>query len=525
MNRARFLAGSIALTALLAACRRGGPAGQSEPSPAVLPDTQAQRILREQRARFVEDSIRQANAAPEAPPVTKPPGEPGQTPKPGSEVVAPERRCILDMVNTPTTRMQAIQDPTTKKYFTYVGGGISGNCRGQDITIEADSAESYEINDLHILIGHVKYREPRYAIDADRVTYFRAEERLLFQGNVHAAIPANGATLDGPQLEYFRAVQGLRSGGRITAVRRPHLILIQKDSSGRDQPPVTLDANTIVGEADSTFHASGDVLLERTDVRATADSAVLDARGQFARLMRGPIIESKGSQPFTLQGRVIDLYGSSSQLNRIIALDSASAVSAQVNLTADTIDVRLRDNRLQRAFAFGTTGAYAITPERDVVADSLDIVMPDQRIRELRAIGKAYAESDPDTLRIRTDERDWMRGDTLIAIFDSVAAGDTSRPVLRTLFASQEASAYYQVAAGDTTMRDRPGINYVTGNVIRLAFQDGEVSDVAVTGQVSGIYLTPVVADTVVSRPPGRPARPPIPLRRPPPALLTGRPR
>jgi hypothetical protein len=27
----------------------------------------------------------------------------------------------------------------------------------------------------------VKYRETKYAIDADRVTYFRAEERLLFR--------------------------------------------------------------------------------------------------------------------------------------------------------------------------------------------------------------------------------------------------------------------------------------------------------------------------------------------------------
>lgn len=427
MKRLAIGLGAILTLAASGACARAPRSPVVTPPPAAPVDTQMQRLLAEQRVRTVEDSIRRALAAPEAPPVEAPPQPPASSGGTQPDPARPERRCILDILNTPETRAQRIQDPVTKKYFTYVGGGVVGQCRGQAITIEADSAESYEANDLHILIGRVRYREPRYAIDADRVTYFRIEERLLFQGNVHAVMPANGASLDGPQLEYFRPAVGLRDRARIVAIMRPKLTYVEKDSTGKDQPPVDVHANTIIGEGDSTFHAVGQVRLERTDVLATGDSAVLDANHQFARLLRAPVIESKGDRPFVLKGRVIDLFGSAKQVDRVLAIDSANAVSADMNLTADTIDLRTRNNRLQRAFAFGTTGAHAVTADRDVVADSLDIVMPDQRIRELRAVGTAYAESDPDTTRIVSDERDWMRGDTLIAVFDSTVSDSAPR--------------------------------------------------------------------------------------------------
>jgi hypothetical protein len=427
---------------------------------------------------------------------------------------SPERRCILDLLNTPDTRVQRFQDPGTGRFFTYLGGGVRGRCRDQDITILADSAESYEGSDLHLLIGRVQYREPRYAIDADRATYFRSEERLLFQDHVHVELREADATLDGPYLEYFRPLAGVRPRARIVARQRPRLTYIERDSTGTPRPPMHVDANTIIGEGDSTFHATGSVRIERTDVIATSDSATLEAGGQFARLMIGPVIESTGDKPFTLRGRVVDLHGTEREINRVVAIDSGRAVSDEFTLTADTIDLRVTASRLQRAFAFGTTGAYAITPGRDVLADSLDIVMPDQRIREMRAIGKAYVESDPDTLRILSDERDWMRGDTLIARFDSVAASDTAQPLLRDLFASGDASAYYQIAP-DSGRRGRPGVNYITGRVLRLVFADGEVDTVTVTDQVSGVYLAPVVpappAGTVNPRPPAA-----IPPRRPP---------
>jgi lipopolysaccharide export system protein LptA len=457
-----------------------------------------------------EDSITAAAKAPETTPTTPAPEVP---PAKAPPTVAPERRCILDLPNTPVTRVQRVIDPATGKAFTYAGGGIVGNCRGENIHITADSAESYEANDLHILIGNVKYREEKYAIDAKRATYYKAEERLVFQDSVHAVLTKEAATLDGPQLEYLRAVRGTRDRQRVVATQRPRLTYIEKDSTGKDQPPVILLGNTIIGDGDSTFHAMGNVRIERTDVTATGDSAMFDGARRYSRLMKGPVVQSTGNEPFTLKGRVIDMFGEARQLDRVVAIDSANAVSKEFNVVSDTIDMRLTDRKLSRAFAFGPSGARATTSDRDIVADSLDIVMPDQRIRELRAIGKAFAESDPDTTRIRSDERDWIRGDTLIARFDSLAPADTSKPQIRDLFAAGQASAYYQVAA-DSSNRSKPGINYVTGRVIRLAFKEREVETVTVTDQASGVYLAPLPADST-ARPPG--ARPPgNPPRRPP---------
>lgn len=508
------LAAAVVLGLVAASCGRSAPRpAPGAPVTAIAGDTAAARRAREAADRARDDSIRAATAAPAPPPVAAAPAAP---PRPAATTApAPERRCVLDFPNTESTRVQRIQDPATKKFFTYVGGGVVGHCRGQDITIIADSAESYEINDLHILIGNVRYREQRYAIDAQRVTYFRAEERLLFQENVHAEMREQAAKLDAPQLEYWRPVRGLRTRERVIATQRPVLTWIEKDSTGRDHPPVVVYANTIVGEGDSTFVAMGQVRMERSDVVATGDSALLDAGRRFSRLLKGPVVESRGNDPYTLRGRIIEMYGAARQVDRVVALDSATAVSREVTVRSDTLDLRVTGNRLDRAFAFGPGGARATTPERDIVADSIDIVMPGQRIRELRAVGKAFAESDPDTSKVLTSERDWIRGDTLIARFDSVAAADTTQPRIRDLFAAGEASAFYQIPA-DSGDRSRPGINYLTGRVIRLTFRDGEVDAVTVTDRVSGVYLAP--ADTAArARPTRPPARPPVPDRNRPP--------
>ena len=113
------------------------------------------------------------------------------------------------------------------------------------------------------------------------------------------------------------------------------------------------------------------------------------------------------------------------------------------------------------------------------------------------------------------------KSDTTVAKLDTaVAKSDTTQPPIRELFASGDASAYYQVAS-DSTQRSKPGINYVTGRMIRLTFKDNEVETVTVTDQASGIYLEPVrdtaAARRANTRPPAKgPAPIPTPPRRPP---------
>ncbi len=471
-----------------AACRNPSP--QAGPAPIISQPTQAgadsARAAAAADSLLAIDRLRLEQAAREA--VALDSAKAAGLPNAKPVADKPAERCIMDMLNTPETRSQSVRDPTTGKYFTYVGGGVSGKCRSQDITVISDSLESYDQTQLYILIGNVQYKEPRVTINSQRATYFRAEERILMEGDVRAVMQ-NGAVMVAPRAEYFRAVRGIRQRSKLVATVRPALSLTEKDSLGRPQPPTNLNANEITADGDSIFIANGNVILNRTDLVATGDSAYMDNGLQWSRLMKGPVIQSKGEQPYNLKGRVIDLFGAARQVNRVVAIDSARATSKDLELIADTLDLRVKENKLERAYAFGPSGARATTPERDVVADSLDVVMPRQRIKELRAIRKAYAESDPDTTQITSDERDWLRGDTIIAMFDSIPPNDTtSKPRINGIVASGTASSYYQIPS-NSGEKDKPGVNYVRGNRINLNFAAGEIESVTVTDQVSGVYL------------------------------------
>lgn len=488
----------LLLTVATSACFGRGGQGAA-PAPAVVPPVKTDTAPTPVRSDSIIRSVPSAEFL-------------GQTAKPptaGAPAAAakPAERCIMDLENTPETRSQSVLDPNTGKYFTYLGGGVFGKCRGQDITLQADSAESYDQSQLYILIGNAKYKEPRVTINSQRATYFRSEERVLMEGDVKAVMKS-GATMVGPKAEYFRAVRGIRTSPKLVAQGRPQLTFVETDSAGKAQPPTKLVAQEIIAEGDSIFIGHGRVILDRSDVVATGDSAYLNNNKQFSRLLKNPKIESKGSQPFTLTGTIIDLYGSARMLDRIVSIDSARATSKDLLLVSDTLDLRMQENKLQRAFAFGPGGARATTPERDITADSLDVVMPNQRIRELRAIRRAYAESDPDSTKVVSDERDWLRGDTIIARFDSLAASDTtSKPQVKDILASGTASSYYQVPSNSGD-KNKPGINYVRGRQIHIDFTKGEVQTVTVSDSVSGVYLE-AASDTTANQPgKGRRARP-----------------
>ncbi len=472
---------------------------------------------------------------PDTTPIPKIPPEstsvlpPAPTFAPGDSVKTPRRddkpaqRCLFDFENTPETRSQAIRDPISEKYTTYVGGGVVGICRSQSIRILADSAESYEQNRLHFLIGNVKYREDRVSLDADRVTYFQAEERLLAEGNVLVTMK-DSSSMTGPRAEYFRAVRGLRPASKVVMNARPTLRMYETDSVGKRQPdPVVLIADNIIGEGDTLFIANGNVQMDRTDLKARSDSAILDNLRQFSRLMKGPVVESKGSQPFTLVGRVIDVFGRTKRVDRVLSVDSAKAVSKELTLTADTVDLRVADNKLNRAFAWGASRANAITKERLIIADSLDVLMPGQRLRELHAVRNAYAESEVDTLKIISTERDWLRGDTIVARFDSSATKDTtSQPTLRDLVAEGDARSFYQLPSNKGE-RERPGLSYVRGRRITVDFKEREVQTVTVVDSVAGVFLEATPPDTVEAppkkgskRPARRGAAAPTPIPRRP---------
>jgi hypothetical protein len=427
---------------------------------------------------------------------------------------APSGPCRLVFENTDTTRFTSVK-LASGAYNTYIGAGVIAHCPIQNLTLISDSGEYYGDQHIMYMINHVHYLEPRADVHADRGTYYEVDARLIADGNVHAVLPS-GTTMTGPHADYLRAVPGVRSQAQLTATGRPHMNLIQRDSQGNPSEPVGVDANTIVSLNDSLVFASGKVDIDRSDLDAHGDSAYMDQGIEFMRLMYQPNIHGKKHRPFTLRGVVIDLYSHQHELKRVKSYAQADAVSQELHLISDTIDLRLIDGKLNRAYAWGPKRAHAITTDRDDLADSIDAMLPGQVLRQVRSIRKAYAQSIPDTARIKhSHEKDWMKGDTIYAYFDSThvdsappkpvahagsAPGDSTedepQPDVKAVVGLVDAQAFYQMPPKDKCA-DRPALNYTRGHKITINMENKEVKTVFVVDSAQGVYLEPVMDDTL----------------------------
>ncbi len=422
-------------------------------------------------------------------------------------------RCFLEGARQVSTML------TSGNRNTYFGGGIVVRCPAKELRIRADSLESYGDESRIFLLGNVHYDEPRMSLTSDYLTYRQLTEHMFASGKVNAKNPKTGSTLKGPTLEYFRSMPE-RPVIKIVAVQRPTVTLLQKTSTKKATDTLVVIGDRITMLGDSLVYSGGKVVIVRPDVEAAGDSLMLDSDRELMVLMRGPSITGKGDRPFTLSGVRIEMTSKERKLHRVLAMGEGKALSQDMTLASDTIDLRVADNLLQRAVAWGPGRARINSATQQIVADSLDIRMPGQRIRELHAVRGALAEGQPDTTqRFRTDSadaRDWLRGDTIIAKFDSLATSDTASSArLKELRARGSAMSYYHTAAPDTSVK-KAAINYVNGRQIVVAFAQQKMSKVTVTGRVAGMYLEPKPEAKPATKPATKtapaaatPARPP----------------
>jgi len=119
------------------------------------------------------------------------------------------------------------------------------------------------------------------------------------------------------------------------------------------------------------------------------------------------------------------------------------------------------------------------------------------------AAKQAFAESAPDTTRFRLEkntDKDWLRGDTITAYFDSTVT-DTAKknPDVRRLFASGHATSYYHLSPSDSAEK-RPAINYVSARLINIEFDKSKVATVTTVDSVAGVYIEPKADSATVRR-------------------------
>ncbi len=405
----------------------------------------------------------------------------------------PPKDCLLDFSESPPeSRLLSFMGGDNTR-ITFIGGGMVAFCQGDPERIRADSAEQFESTGMMNLFGNVVFERPgKLQVTAPFATYFAEEQKLVAFGGVVATDLPTGSTFRGPSIEYYRA-GSLRDVARMVAPQRPALRLIERDSAGNPRPPVDIEADRMEDVGDTLLTATGRVIVQRENVRGEGDTATFNKITEAARLMRKAFIMSRDTaRPFRLDGDTIDLFTRNRELERVVAVVDAKATGRDVALRGDRVAIQLDSQQVSRSWAWGPSRAFAETGSQSLEADSIDIRMPQQQVQEMHAVGRAVAFTTPDTLKIKDPERDILRGDTVVAVFDTLTTAPDTAPetVLQQVVATGSASALYQLPAKEG--RDFvPSISYVRGGRITVRFDRGDMQSVRVDSQAVGVYLEP----------------------------------
>ncbi|MEO7363570.1 MAG: hypothetical protein ABI120_24780 [Gemmatimonadaceae bacterium] len=423
------------------------------------------------------------------------------------------KECLLDMADSPPeSRISMRMEESDSNTILMVGGGFVGHCTGEKNTLKADSAEYYQINGFVNLFGNVTYEEKgEFRVTSSHAIYLVKEGKLIADGNVNALQLKSGSTFVGPLIEYYRVMPDIREVSRLHAPNSPKVTIKQKDSTGKELEPVTITAATLDDTGDSTLIASGNVVILRTDITARSDSANYNKPTGNARLIRQANIESTSKdQAFTLAGDTIDLFAHDQIVDRVLAKHFGKAKSGEVNMSSEVLDLRLLDRKIERAYVYGVGRAKADTKSQSLEADSMDILLPNQRIRELRAFGRAQAISKPDSMKMQSEENDVLRGDSVIAQFDSLKnpADTSAKAEIKRVVAMGNASSKVQIASRQGR-EFPPAINYIRGKHLVVQFDSGQVRLVAVDSAASGGYYEPVIDTLAGDSTKKKPRKPP----------------
>ncbi len=441
-----------------------------------------------------------------------------------------------------------------------VSGPLRVECEG-GTTLRADSAMVFEASNEVQLFGRVDYRDPTRTLTSSYATYSSVTGRLYATGNVVFTDVARGSTLRGPELEYFRAMAG-RPQAQVIAGQRPHLTVVPTGNT-RSREPLQIDGDRVTTVGENFFSASGNVVIHRSDLDASAAEATHDGTAQTLNLRGDARISG---ERFDLSGETVDATLPQNKLERVVARRNAELASEKLRVDGPEIQLFFADDLLQRLVTrrlggVPTTGAGAPSgaaarpaggtaeggEARPLVAatglvleaDSVEAILPGQVLERVVAVGKAHGET-VDTAgqppaatgpRARmakqprpaepgiTRDRDWVLGDTITGFFarkDSAAvavartaaraAGDTaSSPEdeveLERVVAKGAARSFYRVREEGQQIAERPGMNYLVAREIELTLEGGELDVADARGLQRGVYLDPTPVGAAGTQP------------------------
>jgi hypothetical protein len=386
-------------------------------------------------------------------------------------------------------------------------------CRGQEVRIWTDSVASYQ-GQVVQFIGNFRYEDETARVTSDFGTYYRDDERWEASGHVVYRSRRDSSRLEGPNALYRRKIKGTREVEELFADQRPTLTLAASDSANRPTEPYVVVGDRIRMRGDDQMWGGGSVTIDRSDLRGRGDSLQLDTgKGSEGALIGRASIRRAAADSFALAGKRIDLSLVKKELSGVVGRDSATLTSKDLELSAQTISLRLVAQKVVQTLAWGKTPRpIALADDYEVRGDSLAVDTPEEQIKELRSFRGAWVGFRPDSAK---GERDWVAGNAIVATFSRQGSSANPNSALERLEAKQQASSFYRLS-GSGNQGGRPSINYSRADRIVLTMQAGDslkVDRVEMTGKVDGIQLQPKAARPDSLRPDTTAARRPRPTR------------
>jgi hypothetical protein len=392
---------------------------------------------------------------------------------------------VIENVDREGARIEVA--PGVINYFA--GGNVRFRCANVAVRITSDSVASYQGNVVQFL-GNVRYRDSTSTITTDFGTYFKFGEKWEARGNVVFRNQADGATLEGPNLDYYREAPGMRTESEMYADQRPTISLPVRDSTGAEGVPYVIVGDRVRMRGSDRMWSGGRVTIDRTDLRGRGDSLELDTGAAGAGALIGnAVVRRTATDSFELKGARIDMLLEQRQLTYVTARDSALLTGSDLQLAGDAIGLDIVLGAVGQTVAWGrTVRPLALSTDYEVRGDSVAFDTPRRELKEIRSFGNAWLGAKPDS----AGDRDWVAGDSVTASFVTRDSAGVKRPALQRLAARGNGRALYRFWQGGQAM---PSISYTKADLIvvtMLVTADSvKVDSVFARGNVDGAHLQP----------------------------------
>jgi hypothetical protein len=321
---------------------------------------------------------------------------PASAQQPKRRVPAP-KRCTLELERA-VGREAAQIVPFEGNENYYFGGDVRFRCQGQNVRIGADSVESMN-GDVVRFITRAYYRDADVAVRADTLTYFKQGERLEARGSVHVITTGDSTTLDGPYLDYLRAVKGIRDSAESVAMQRPTLKVRPKRAATdttADKGPYTIVADLLRGFGSSRLSGRGSVTINRSDLAGQGDSLLYTTGTAGRTILTGAPASWRRTGPdsFRVTGKDIRLGLTNEVLDDLRAYGDGDVHQDSTRVSGDSVALRFKDGKLEQTDAWGrTTQARATRAGYDITGDSVVVKTLRRNSRvDLRARARLHPE-------------------------------------------------------------------------------------------------------------------------------------